>query len=126
MDERYLCRAKRLDNGEWIEGYLFCSWDDYYILWGMTNGVPDMAKVDSNTICRRIGIKDKNGDMIRENDIVEIDTAECFEERYAVKWSEEDARFCLESETVAMDFDCVCGRECEITGNVFDNPEMSY
>lgn len=124
MNEMYLCRAKQLDNREWIEGYLFSSWDDYYILWGMTNGAPDMVKVDHETICRKIGIKDKKGDVIWENDIVEVDTAECFEERYVIKWSEEDARFCLESETIATDFNCVYGSECEIIGNIFDNSDL--
>lgn len=62
----------------------------------------------------------------KENDIVEINTVEIHEERYAAKWGEEEARFYLDSETVTMDFDCVYGHECKIIGNVFDNPEMSY
>lgn len=119
MNEIYLCRAKRLDNGEWIEGYLFCSWDDYYILWGMTNGVPDMVKVDQETICRHTGIKDKNGDEIRENDIVMLN-----EENYIIRWDEDSARFCLEGDTIETDFDHVYGSECEIIGNIFDNSDL--
>ena len=33
-----LFRGKRVDNGEWIQGYLFKSWDDCYICWGTDNG----------------------------------------------------------------------------------------
>ena len=46
MNNRYLYRAKRTDDGEWVEGYLFGIWERRYILWGMKNDVPDMIEVD--------------------------------------------------------------------------------
>ena len=46
-----LYKAKRKDNGKWIEGYLFCIWEKAYILWGTTNGIPNMVEVDPETIC---------------------------------------------------------------------------
>nr|DAY00842.1 MAG TPA: YopX protein [Caudoviricetes sp.] len=70
MNERYLFKAKRIDNGEWVQGYLYGIWEKRYILWGMTNDVPDMIEVDPTTICQCIGLKDKNGKLIWENDVV--------------------------------------------------------
>ena len=51
MDDRYLFKAKRIDNGEWVQGYLYGIWEKRYILWGMTNDVPNMIEVDPSTIC---------------------------------------------------------------------------
>lgn len=70
MEDRYLYKAKRIDNGEWVQGYLYGIWEKRYILWGMTNDVPDMIEVDSSTICQCTGLKDKNGKPIWENDII--------------------------------------------------------
>ena len=70
MEDRYLYKAKRADNGEWVQGYLFGIWEKRYILWGMTNDIPNMIEVDPTTICQCTGLKDKNGKLIWENDVV--------------------------------------------------------
>ena len=36
--------------GEWIDGYLFKSWHECYILWGTTNGIPNMLEVLPETV----------------------------------------------------------------------------
>lgn len=46
MENRFLSRGKRIDNGEWIQGYLYGIWERRYILWGMINDIPNMAEVD--------------------------------------------------------------------------------
>lgn len=70
MEDRYLYKAKRKDNGEWVQGYLYGIWEKRYILWGMTNDIPNMIEVDPSTICQRTGLKDKNGKLIWENDVL--------------------------------------------------------
>lgn len=66
----YLFRGIRVDNQEWVEGYLFRIWEQAYILWGTTNGIPNMIEVIPETVSEYIGIHDKNGTKIFENDIV--------------------------------------------------------
>lgn len=71
MESRYLFRAKRKDNGEWIFGNLIQTDDGTYII---QNYVPQHLiknyEVDPATICQCTGLKDKNGNLIWENDII--------------------------------------------------------
>lgn len=133
MEDRYLYKAKRLDNGEWVQGYLYGIWEKRYILWGMTNDIPNMIEVDPSTICQCTGLKDKNGKLIWENDIVDghIKRGAAFL-NCLVLWNESKARFDVRAkgcnfpmtlDEVAGDIS-VCGLDYEVVGNRFDNPEL--
>lgn len=75
MKERYLFKAKRVDNGEWIEGLLTKMWGQYHIINPDDENVA--YPIEEATICQCTGLRDKNDKLIWENDIVEFeDTGE--------------------------------------------------
>ena len=153
MNDRYLYRAKRTDNGEWVEGYLYGIWERRYILWGMTNDVPDMIEVDTSTICQCTGLRDKNGKLIWENDIVDFlghkgkVMYECgsfgIAYRECIDWEEIESNICsvtgCDNALYACENDNYISlweiywnfndedysvNTVEVIGNIFDNPEL--
>lgn len=139
MSDRHLCKAKRTDNGEWIEGYYVrygkCDWiytgevdklnefDNHY---GIKIYPAIKYLVDPSTLCQCTGLKDKNGKLIWENDICIINSGHIDEEDvyFTIEWDNDGARFILASDGLTVDFDNYYGYECEIIGNIFDNPEL--
>lgn len=119
MNDRYLYRAKRMDNGEWVQGYLYGIWERRYILWGMTNDVPDMIEVDPSTICQCTGIKNKNGKLIWENDIVKDNVI-----LGSVSWNDINARFVIDDIYDGYQYYSDWWSEVEVIGNIFDNPKL--
>lgn len=69
-----LFKAKRKDNGEWVEGSLVTYPNDVYEIWDIKIGrcclSTEHFKVIPETICEYTGIKDKNSKKIFENDEV--------------------------------------------------------
>ena len=137
MNDRYLYRAKQTNTGEWTYGYLYGIWERKYILWGMTNDVPDMVEVDPSTICQCTGLMDKNGMLIWENDIIKYH----FGNVYApIKYGE--YKSCFDStptghigfyvdwtgttkENMRKDIGYWINMvEADVAGNIFDNPEL--
>ncbi|MDD6638462.1 MAG: YopX family protein [Lachnospiraceae bacterium] len=126
MNDRYLYRAKRIDNDEWTYGYLYGIWERKYILWGMTNNIPDMTEVEPSTICQCTGLRDEDGKLIWENDICIITDGTLDEEDgyFRLDWEIDRAMFEFEGTGICANFDNVSGYDCEVVGNIFDNPEL--
>lgn len=139
MEDRYLFRGKRIDNGEWVEGYLsypFCTKkgnESYYFYAKDSLGFFCRCVVDASTICQCTGLKDKNGNLIWENDIVDghIKRGAAFL-NCLVLWNESKARFDVRAKgcNFPMTLDevtgdiSVGGLDYEVVGNKFDNPEL--
>lgn len=120
MEDRYLFKAKRIDNGEWVQGYLYGIWEKRYILWGMTNDVPNMIEVDPSTICQCTGLKDKNDKLIWENDVVKINNSKA---NTLITFRDFEIICTIPNEKYykhRLEYDT----EYEVIGNIFDNPEL--
>ena len=142
MNDRYLYRAKRIDNGELVEGFLIfekdrafiahrvCEVMNSYSKTGEEYGFGNFIEVYPSTICQCTGLKDEDGKKIFEGDIVGyIDctsTENGYSEHYCrgrVAWDEETASFKVTERLSAESYE-VLDRGCNVLGNIFDNPEL--
>ena len=129
-----LLKAKRLDNGEWVEGSLLQTTAvslKYFIVqsacytFGKLDWI-EITEVDSDTICQYTGLTDKNGKKIWENDI--CDRKEPFPE--IVKMQKGD--WILDYSYAVGRENCYCNlgfyvcerNSVEVIGNIFDNAEL--
>ena len=138
-----LFRGKRLDNGEWVEGWYqpettIKHWNGIQETVGVTiaykaeDGFLEDTLVDPSTVGQYTGLTDKNGKRIFEGDIV------------AQNWYDYDEpRDDSFGKMVFCEYDCSfsvmdvnkdgfmplgrCGSyhwEVDVIGNIHDNPEM--
>ena len=142
-----LFKAKRVDNGEWVEGYYYkmsettyCFKEDYerkpvpehhYILqermadWGLPNQMVQI-EIDPETLCQFTGLYDKNGKRIWESNVVWL-VYNGEEHMYQIVWdnSELDFKATNGEENYGSNFEyLLCCDEIEVIGNIFDNPEL--
>ena len=139
MEDRYLFKAKRTDNEEWVTGSLITCEDGTCKI--ATRYLDDSANiailicvydVDRDTICQCTGIPDKNSKVAYEHDIIETPVGNA-----KIAWS------CSKSPTdnhINVGFEVVfldaiandnyrhdlgywIGKS-EVIGSVFDNPEL--
>ena len=127
MSREILFKAKRKDNGEWVEGqYVYITnplTEDgkpiKHLICNGTNIFNDL--IDPDTLCQYTGLTDKNDKKIWENDIVELTDAEGY---FTCKWEEDAARFVMNGDGLTVDFDNYWSYQTEVAGNIFDNPEL--
>ena len=155
MKDRYLFKAKRTDNGEWVKGALV--YDDRDKLYRIITEISystgtcltadNAPRVDVSTICQCTCLKDKNGKLIWENDIVRFkhekfdfdDELESFERtclpnkkeykrnyvvefcntptHYGLRFRNGSIWFMVHKMTIVM-------HDTEVIGNIFDNAEL--
>lgn len=146
-----LFKAKRIDNGEWIEGYYVKNSKEKtqfnsVIFTNIDSMLPecfDFYEIDESTLCQYTGLTDKNGNKIWENDAVR-DKAD--DMTMVVRWDEEKLRFVLDDYgysgcLMEYGYDETAGRFgvvdtygfddfynpdqfFEVIGNIFDNADL--
>lgn len=122
-----LFKAKRIDNGEWVEGqYVYITnplTEDgkpiKHLICNGTNIFNDL--IDPDTLCQYTGLTDKDGKKIWENDIVELPDEEGY---FTCEWEEDAARFVMNGDGLTVNFDNYWSYQTEVAGNIFDNPEL--
>ena len=132
MNDRYLFRAKRTDNGEWGEGCLLIIDDSEYriatsCLQGDVKELLNVCayEVDQSTICQCTEINDKNGKLIWENDIVKgkyYDNGKSHRHIGQVKYIYEAYKVVGVKQYTGYHAHLDCSYE--VIGNIFDNKEL--
>ena len=138
MEDRYLFKAKtarivdsfnNAEDGKWVKGYLKCDTGK----WEISQFEYDRAdyvwyEVDPSTICQCTGLKDKNGNLIWDNDVMvaHLDDNYPEDETYIrVLWLGNG--FCSK-ENGSIDitpFSKFDQEHFEVCGNIFDNKEFT-
>ena len=133
MENRYLSRGKRIDNGEWVKGNLIRSNDaevGYEAIIIPTNdsnmytkgwsrgdlGFENWHRVNETTICQCTGYEG----------IYEKDIFRCEDEDYVIKWSDDSLSW--EATSLEADVSVPLGDinpdYMVVIGNEIDNPEL--
>ena len=133
MQDRYLFRAKRLDNGQWVQGFIckkkYKSNKFYISCFHDKDDNEQFFAIDPDTICQCTGLKDKNGNLIWENDVVGFWDTYSTENGHAemdcigkVVWDDETISFQVTNRLYAESYEVL--DECSVIGNIFDNPDL--
>lgn len=124
MQDRFLSRGKRIDNNEWEYGLPSYDEDgeiEEIEVWSEDD--INFYSVDPSTVCQCTGIKDKNGKLIFENDIVETQYGKAVvvwdKSEWRIKWNDDliwrkDLHYWANDNSWRI----------EVVGNKFDNPEL--
>lgn len=120
-------RAKRLDNGEWVYGYLCENVNGEICIQDIVGKVVDgfavpsrLHPVNPDTIGQYTGVKDKNGREIYEGDVVRFLDADN-------KVKNKEVRFGGGGFTPVVEICWLANIEgmfAEVIGNIHDNPEL--
>ena len=117
-------RGKRIDNGEWVEGYFVNLWLVNYQRYQpiITDNNAVSYNVDPSTVGQYTGLTDKNGKKIFEGDIMAF-TAYGFDYVGTVEFAYGSASIMCEHASPFLD-QAVSKHGAYIIGNMHDNPEL--
>ena len=142
MNNRYICRGKRKDNGEWVEGYLIQGNRTYIVTIEAINYMVvstsciasiELAEVIPETVGQCTSLKDKNRKWIFEGDILRDKESEFIG---SVKFNDVLASFVVVINDTTQTFyhyswlnkgdvtrDKIL-KNTEVIGNIHDNREL--
>ena len=140
-----LFKAKRIDNGEWVEGayirrenwlldeenktvvHFILVQDKYGFTW---------RKIKAETLCQYTGLTDMNGNKIWENDIIERyyydGDSMCISKILWADYGLNEGWCCEDIKNTSeylrylnrIGFGKRESKGCKVIGNIFDNPEL--
>lgn len=138
-----LFRGKRFDNGEWVDGILHVFTEKVaqiggYIDYGTHVCIGNSYGVTPSTVGQYTGLLDKNGKLIFEGDIIELNHPVYFKKsviglvaygRYTDVDSLDNYDYLgwyikVRGKCVSILQPCVDGIEIQVIGNIHDNPEL--
>lgn len=127
-----LFKAKRKDNGKWIEGYYLKRYDllgneEHLIFHADSYTVWEYAEIDPETLCQFTGLRDKNGKRIWENDILMAHLDEFYPEDVTYETIEWGVAGWVTHEANSVDKQYLDEFDLEhfkVVGNIFDNKEL--
>lgn len=131
-----LFKAKREDNGKWVEGNYVKKYDlsgkrhlilyvDNYVRW-------KCVEINPETLCQFTGLCDKNGKKIWENDIVNTDSNVRAQIKFGLysnsfsTWKRNQGFYMdfMNKEYYRPDLG-YWAKKTVVIGNIFDNPELA-
>ena len=140
-----LFRGKRVDNGEWVQGFYVCKKRSYFKDKGVNlehiicdnvevedgnykqfvDTIMTTYVVNPETIGQYAGVTDVNGNKIFEGDFVKVTTGlEGYKSTYHSTIHRVTYDVCNCGVAVFYPFDNSDMIEAEVIGNIYDNPEL--
>lgn len=121
-------RGKRVDNEEWVYGFLTRMWGKYHIIDENNENVA--YEIIPGTVGQYTGVKDKNGEKVFEGDIVRYETIarNGYDGIYKVVFEDRNGcgYFGIAYSNIETCFFCYStpASQMEVIGNIYDNKEI--
>lgn len=133
-----LFRGKRLDNGEWVIGFITAACDCAGRLYFIEQPAQDLDdcnhsyEVDFTTVGQYTGLTDDNGNKIFEGDIIRVKSFD-WDYEYTTKVYYSSHTLCVNLCNQDYDYTSIGfandvwdeeNSVVEVIGNIYDNPEL--
>lgn len=137
MENRCLYRGKQINNGEWVVGNRLDTQDGRVAICKTSGNWKGICPCIPDTICQCTGLKDDDGTLIFENDVLSLkdEISKC-EWKAVVKFGNPNSEYtwgwqlvpiteCDANKDILMWVETEMGyMYCEVIGNTIDNPEL--